>query len=374
MIGKVQTVSKPNRQVNIELLRILSMFFIVCNHFLGFGLSLQDYDMSDPNRFALWFLRGVCYTGTNIFILISAYFQCKSQFKAKSILLIVCQVWFYSTLIYLLSILFGLIEFSYKGMLTSFLPILSSSYWFVTCYVGLYILSPFINKFIHALTKKQHLTLLVILFVFFSVIPNFFYNSPWLNWGGSTGIVWFVFLYLVAAYLRLYTDISNVSKKKISVLLFLFMLFPLLSKIIIANLTYCLTGEIIGSSIFFMNNSVIIFPLSIIFFLTFKKIKILSRSATSVISYVASSVFSIYLISEHPQLREYIWSFSTEIVVDNLMSIPISVIFISCAIMFLCIAIDQIRKFIFLIISKTNIPQKIERFVSKFTSTLYSDL
>lgn len=374
MTEHIQILSKPNRQINIELLRILSMFFIVCNHFLGFGLSLQDYDMSDPHRYALWFLRGVCYTGTNIFILISAYFQCMRIFKIKSLLLIVCQVWFYSTLIYLLSILFGLTEFSYNEMLTSIFPILSSSYWFVTCYVGLYILSPFINKFISNLTKTQHLTLLVILFIFFSAIPNFCYNSSWLNWGGSTGIVWFVFLYLVAAYLRFHIDISNVSMKKLTALLVLFMLLPLLSKVIIANLTYYLTGTIIGSSLFFMNNSVIIFPLSILLFLTFMKIKISNRGAVRVISYVASSVFAIYLISEHPQLREYIWDFSTEFALSISMPIPISVILITCAIMLLCIAIDQIRKFVFFMFSKTGIPQKIADFLSVYPKRIYTDL
>lgn len=192
--------------------------------------------------------------------------------------------------------------------------------------------------------------------------------------GGSTGIVWFVFLYLVAAYLRFHIDLSNVSMKKLTALLVLFMSLPLLSKIIIANLTYYLTGKIIGSSLFFMNNSVIIFPLSILLFLTFMKIKISNRGAIRVISYVASSVFAIYLISEHPQLREYIWKFSTEFAVSISMPIPISVILITCAIMLLCIAIDQIRKFVFFIFSKTGMPQKIERFVSKYTSSLYSDL
>ena len=188
MSSSVIEVYKSKRELNIELLRILSMFFIVCNHFLGFGLSLQDYDTSDPNRFLLWFLRGICYTGTNLFILISAYFQCSGHFKSKSILLIICQVLFYSIVIYVLAVLLGLTEFSYKGFVVSVFPVMTSSYWFVTCYVGLYILAPFINKLISALTKFQHKTLIIILFIFFSVIPNLLYNSSWLNWGGSTGI------------------------------------------------------------------------------------------------------------------------------------------------------------------------------------------
>ena len=125
---------------------------------------------------------------------------------------------------------------------------------------------------------------------------------------------------------------------------------------------------------FFMNNSVIIFPLSILLFLTFMKIKISNRGAVRVISYVASSVFAIYLISEHPQLREYIWDFSTEFALSISMPIPISVILITCAIMLLCIAIDQIRKFVFFMFSKTGIPQKIADFLSVYPKRIYTDL
>lgn len=367
-------ISKPKRQLNIELLRILSMFFIVCNHFLGFGLSLQDYDMNDSNRFLLWFLRGVCYTGTNIFILISAYFQCAGHFKSKSILLIICQVFFYSVVIYLISVSCGLTDFSYKGLLLSCFPILTSSYWFVTCYVGLYILAPFINKLIYSLTKSQHKTLIVILFILFSVIPNFFYSSSWLNWGGSTGIVWFIFLYLVAAYLRNYIDVSKINSRKLFVSILVFMLLPLLSKIIIAHSTYYLIGSVVGSSLFYMNNSIIIFPLSVLLLLGFMKLDISSKRVSRIISFVASSIFSVYLISEHPALRECLWAFCANLVENSTYLIPVYVICISIAIMLICIAIDQIRKLIFFLCAKSGLPRKIDIFISRYTNKIYTNL
>ena len=374
MSEPITEISKPKRILNIELLRILSMFFIVCNHFLGHGLCLQDYDTCDPNRFFLWFLRGISYTGTNLFILISAYFQCSGHFKSKSIMLIICQVLFYSILIYVLAVLFGLTDFSYKGFIVSAFPVITSSYWFVTCYVGLYILAPFINKFISTLTRFQHKTLIVILFVFFSVIPNFLYNSSWLNWGSSTGIVWFVFLYLVSAYIRYYIDIATINSRVLFVYLILFMLLPLLSKICIAHITILLTGTVVGSSLFYMNNSIIIFPLSILLLLVFMKLDISSKRAAKIFTYLASSVFSVYVISEHFTLREGLWIFCANLIENKSLMIPIYVIVISIVIMLLCILIDQFRKLVFTLCAKTGVPQRIDVFIARYTNKIYRDL
>lgn len=365
---------KPKRLMNVELLRTLSMFFIVCNHFLGHCLNLQDYDMTDSNRFVLWFFRGVCYMGTNLFILISAYFQSKSRFKAKSLLLLIAQVLFYSILLYLISVLCGITHFSYISLTKVLFPILSSSYWFVTCYVGLYLLSPYLNRFITIFTQRQYRSLLIILFVFFSVVPNVFYDSTWLNWGGSSGIVWFVFLYLIAGYIRQYINVEDIAMKKLLPVLVVFLFLPLFSKIVIANLSLYFTGKVIGSSIFFVKNSVILLPMSILFFMVFMKIKITGRTNEKIIEFIASSMFAVYLISENMFLREYLWDYCRCIVERCPTMIPLYVVAIPMLIMVICILIDQVRKLLFLLLSKTGIPQKIQHLVSKFTCALYSDL
>ncbi len=370
----VTPVNKSKRLMNVEILRILSMFLIVCNHFLGHCLNLQDYDITDSNRFILWFLRGVCYMGTNLFILISAYFQSRSRFKPKSILLLIAQVLFYSIVLYLASVWCGLTHFSYSNLTNVLFPILSSSYWFVTCYVGLYLLSPYLNKFIAILTQRQHRSLLIILFVFFSVVPNIFFNSLWLNWGGSSGIVWFVFLYLIAGYIRQYVNVENIPIKKLLPVLIVFLFLPLISKIVIANISLYFTGRVMGSSIFFVKNSVILLPMSILFFLTFMKIKIAGRTNEIIIEFIASSMFAVYLISENMFLREYLWNYCGEIVDRFSSMIPLFVVVVPILIMVMCILVDQIRKLLFGLLSKTGLPQKIERFVSKYTSSLYSDL
>jgi len=371
----VNAVIAPNKRLlNLELLRIFSMLFIVCNHFLGHSLNLQDYDFEDPNRFILWFFRGVCYTGTNLFVIISAYFQCKSKFRVKGLLLLICKVLFYSIILYFLAVLSGLTDFSWLGIVRSCTPILSASYWFITCYIALSLLAPFINKLLSVLTGSQLKSLLIILFICFSVIPNFIFNSTWLNWGGSCGIVWFIFLYLVAGYIRLHYDILKVKPRRLIMVSFLFLLLPLITKIIIANLSFHFTGNVIGSSIFYSNNSILIFPLSILIFLVFLKIKITSDRYEKILTFISSSIFAVYLISEHPCISEFIWSNCSKLLEANRAIIPLYMIMIPIVILLICVLIDQVRKFIFWLVAQTSIPQKILSFVSKYTSKIYSGL
>lgn len=367
----MQTLQSQARQVNIELLRILAMFFIVCNHILGHGLNLQDYNLEDPNRFFLWFLRGVSYTGTNIFVLITAYFQCRSQFKLKSLLLLLCQVWFYAIGIYFLSIGCEWSSFTLTSLFATLTPILGSMYWFVTCYVGLYVLSPFINKFIKLTDKRQLAILIGILFLFFSFIPNVYYGSSWLNWGGGCGIVWFIFLYIVAAYIRYYIDVSTIKKSSLAIVTFILMSLPLLSKIIIANVTNYFTGQIIGSSVFYSNNSILILPLSISFFVLFLKIKINNNLWTKIIAYLSSSMFSVYLISENPNISKYVWQSCSALLNKASLWLPVQIVVIAFLILMVCVIVDQFRKFSFKLISCSYIPDKILSKLSPLSNKLF---
>ena len=135
------------------------------------------------------------------------YIRSLSNFKFKKLLNIWIEVLFYSLIIYSTLIFTNKIEFGYKALLKSFFPILLRNYWFVSVYVILYILSPFINKLIHSLNKKQYSYLVLIVFIFFSLWSTIIPPANTINYGGSYSISWFICLYLIAGYLkRFYSD------------------------------------------------------------------------------------------------------------------------------------------------------------------------
>ena len=81
-------VSKNQRNSNLEILRIISMVFIVSCHFVGTGF--QDYNLfiSNMNNYLIYFLDLFGKVGVDIFILISAYFMINSKFTLRKLLVL----------------------------------------------------------------------------------------------------------------------------------------------------------------------------------------------------------------------------------------------------------------------------------------------
>ena len=186
------------RKSNLELLRIVSVLIIILSHYVGHsGFDFAGEGFSFNRLFIESFRLGA--VGVDIFILISGYFLVTAEFKFSKLIKLECEVLFYS-------ILLGVVFFfttdlvGMKELVFSFLPSLSNSYWFISTYLLLYLLSPFINKMIHAIGQKGHARLLVILYAVYVLIPT----VTNLTLAGTSNIMLFLLLYLTAAYYRLY--------------------------------------------------------------------------------------------------------------------------------------------------------------------------
>ena len=80
--------SKNQRNSNLELLRILSMVFIVSCHFVGVGFEDYNLVISNMNNYFIYFLDLFGKVGVDIFILISAYFMINSKFTLRKLLVL----------------------------------------------------------------------------------------------------------------------------------------------------------------------------------------------------------------------------------------------------------------------------------------------
>lgn len=207
------------RENNLELLRIISMLMVVTLHLLNFGGLLWKYTTPSGNAALIWLMESLCYVAVNCYVLISGYFLVKSQFKIEKLIKLILEVVFYSVFIYLIMVVFKQIEFSFWGLCKSFLPVFFGKYWFVTCYIVLYILFPYLNKLIYSLSKKEYQKLILLLTLMFSLWAVIVPNSQTINYGGGYSISWFICLYLFAGYIRLHFDIKNLRKDGISLVI-----------------------------------------------------------------------------------------------------------------------------------------------------------
>ena len=147
---------KKNRNSNLEIYRIICMFLIVVHHYALHGFSNLNLDFSF-NKIILDILTLGGKIGLSGFILISGYFMINSKFTFTKFLKILGQVLFYSITFLTLfaTILEPVRPIGMNQILKSILPITFSAYWFITNYILLMILSPFINKLVFSLSKNR---------------------------------------------------------------------------------------------------------------------------------------------------------------------------------------------------------------------------
>ena len=164
-----RAVIKKTRELGIEVLRILAMFFIVCQHFLNHG---GFYNNAQGNTIFLNLINVLFAPAVNVFVLISGYFSVNStKFRARKTLFLWLQVLFYSLACIPLAKLFGA-EINAKYVKESFLPVINNKYWFFTTYFIMSFITPLLAKTVGVLCKKEHLA--VVLGVF---LIGYFYNE-----------------------------------------------------------------------------------------------------------------------------------------------------------------------------------------------------
>ena len=76
---------RKEKNMGIELLRIISMFMVIFLHILNFGINYQGLESFSANWYISWFLEGFCYCAVNIYAMISGYVMLNSS-KRKILL------------------------------------------------------------------------------------------------------------------------------------------------------------------------------------------------------------------------------------------------------------------------------------------------
>ena len=155
---------QKNRNSNIELLRIISMIMIVFSHYsVHSKINIESMPISF-NRFFLEII-SVGNIGVIIFVLITGYYNIEKNkvFRIDKIIILVLQVVFYSVVLYFLLVIFKQIDFNFINMVKAILPISFKQYWFITAYISLYIIMPFLNIFLKSISKKQYSIFLIVI-------------------------------------------------------------------------------------------------------------------------------------------------------------------------------------------------------------------
>lgn len=342
--------SRFGRDSNFELLRILAILFIISFHCAWEGGF--EYPAFCFNKFLVESFHMLGEIGVNLFILISGYHMIRGRFKIKKLISLLLQVQFYNWICVFLCVHFGTLTLDRRTVFINFFPVTEYKYWFATVYILLYLFSPYINRLLLCLSRKEFQKMLLLCLAVFCIFPTvygalkndtetlFYYNR----------FIWLLIVYMIGAYIRLYPPIKYVSSAKwlgISALIFFFMecaiyvmerFQPFFNKV-----------GIVGGNYFWRPNTIPVAAVSLSLFLCFRFIKVKPIKAVNLL---ASTTFGIYLLHDG-QLNFYMWQVllkSTEYTFS-----PRLILFIPmCALLIFITGacVDFLRQLLFRLISR----------------------
>lgn len=367
---------KNNRNQGLDLLRIICMLMVVTLHYYGHGCLVGDQLVPGTTN---WFLGNLLYpfslVAVNCVVLLSGYFQCTSRFKLKRMVSTWVQVAIYSVGLYIAAkLLFG--GFSVSALLKNALPVVTDQYWFVTAYLLMYMVSPFLNCMIRAMGKHLHFLCCCILLGIFSVAHNMAYIYDFGDVDGGYTFLWFCILYTVAAYIRLYVPVEGKHHKWGLLTYALCALGVGLARFVAHYVTTWLLGAPMLTSFFYSYNSILVVPASIGLFMAMRTVKVEGRGA-KLVGFFAPLAFGVYLIHDHPAVRPSLWSFLKPYdFAGSVWMIPYAV---ACAtgIFLVCCMVEWLRQWIFRLCridwAINTVSDRVQSWVSKKVEKLPID-
>ena len=272
-----------DRDSNMELMRIVCMFFILVHHFIIHvfypNLSIRDGDLN-LYRAVCILMNGFTYVGVNCFILISGYYGIK--FKVRSLFNLYCICAFYALLLQAMNWGVCGLPFDRNAVYSVILPFTHTQWWFIKCYVALFLLSPLLNKAIENLDDKEFGWVLLLM-----AVVNVYFGYYWHQHNvDGYNLEQFVFVYLIGGFLRK-VPFERLSKNRA-------LLLYVLCAMLWSGITILSVKRRIPHWISFHYNNPLVLLASIGFFVYFTKLDF----HKGWINAVASSVLAAYLIQD----------------------------------------------------------------------------
>ncbi len=291
--------SKP-RNSNLELFRIIVMFLIVAHHYVvnsGLLTVMAGEPLSTKSMF-LYLFGWAGKTGIDCFVLITGYFMCTSNISLRKFLKLFGAFYLYKLLFFAIFAVSGYTELTPKFIIKSIVPFTTLDYGFVSCFLVFFCFIPFLNILIKGMSKRQHQLLLGLCLIAFSVFPQLLVKVS-LNY-----VWWFMVVYLIGSYFRLYPPLWSMSTKHTGLASLGFVCLSLTSIVCGGRMSTEPNEHIVY---FFVtdSNKPMAVATAVCMFLFFKNLKI---GYSKVINTIAASSFGVLLIHANSDtMRQWLW-------------------------------------------------------------------
>lgn len=334
---------KRNRLANFELLRIIAMFGVLIGHYFNYGLHIYEDEYNDTftvnvasifgmlNWSTLELLKLITLVSVNCYILITGYFMAsQTRLRIKGIWKVWSTTWIYSVCIYSLFLITNSASFSFDALLDNVAPIYSNTYWFVTSYLFIMLISPLLSYVAIKLTHRQYVAVLIVGFILcFQLFLGQFLVS-------EHQLPLFAYLYLIGGYIKKYQPVFSSRQLFWSCMGMLSILFAY---------TIYKNCQLQSNHfmIFAMYNHGLVLPFSVLVFLYFRQMGVPQKYHT-LINAIAPLSFAVYIIHSQPNVHEMLWGYITSSVTGMNQWLILPHCIITCTFVFvLCIIMEKVR-------------------------------
>ena len=351
---------KKERDSGIELLRIFAILMVIGVHTFLYGsyydCALDEGGMvaESAKYFRLYFRPAV-----NIFVIITGYFMARSAFDLKKsykrVFSTYLVIYFYSIVLSLLTLRLGPAYYTIDGEVTSvweivlsmFFPMFSQQWYFLTDYILMCLLGPFVNIILQNITKKQFQWLLVLLTIILSIwmnissiemVEDVFRNYGYEDIVEGKNLFSFLYVYMIGGYIGMHVEVKK--RPKIRYLLGIF-LFTWMNYMVLVKFGDLINYDDISK--YYSNPFVVLSSVCALMF--FKDLHFHSR----IINMFASTTIGIYALHEFKFNRQWIWNvFNFEKYDCSNLGVNIARIVVIMLLIFLvCSLIELVRQQLF---------------------------
>lgn len=300
-MNRDQTPSQRDRQYGVDLLKLISMCYVIVLHSLGHGGLLSSVTEGTIQYYFSFLLEIMAYGAVNIFALITG-FTINTKETNNRLYVRLVSLWF-EVVFYglIITIIIGIVSpdsVAVNDYFTAIFPVIKNEYWYFTAYIGAAFLLPIICVFVEnssVATLKKVFILLILVFSVLEIVVR-----RWIPSGGYT-FVWLAILFLLGAIIRKCEIGLNVGTGKLIAGIIVFSLIHCIWRTIGAD-SFSVIGIEITKKTFTSYVSPLVLCPSIMYLILFSRLE-MKGFFKRVIALLAPGAFAAYLINDHRLFR-----------------------------------------------------------------------
>lgn len=195
------------REYGLDIARLASMFMVVLLHNLGRG-GVLDWSLATRGELIYACLNNAASVAVNVFAIISGYLAVGRKTNWRKVL----GLWGTAVFWSVSTALVGLLGGAEPGpwLYRAFFPVLTSRYWYLSSYLVMQLLLPFVCEGIERLESRRIGRLSVLLVIACSVLGSIRYdNRAGIGINDGYSVMWLIALWILGAAIKLNLDKIN---------------------------------------------------------------------------------------------------------------------------------------------------------------------